>query len=261
MKKSELINLLNKRYPFIKKEEWDNCGPTPQNFNDEIIKGIFVSLDMNMDTYKKAIEQKCNVIITHHPILLNNEINIIDKNNIKLIKKLEKNNILNIALHTCFDVDKTGTSYQIYNVLKDILKLDKPKYFKNIPYLLETKLNKKINLYNLVNLIKSANNEYINNIKYLNKQENMIIKNICIGAGSCSSYIPNVINNKNSCFLTGDVKWHNYLDAFNNNLAIIDIGHDAERVFIDEIINFLKQKKCKLKLIHDFDYIQIKINT
>lgn len=259
MKKSELVNLLNNRYPFIKKEEWDVCGPTPQNFKDEVIKGIFVSLDMNMDTYEKAIKQNCNVIITHHPILLINDMNVVDKNNMKLIKKLEKNNILNIALHTCFDGDKTGTSYQIYNVLKNTLKLDKPKYFKNIPYLLEAKLKTKMSLNNLVDLIKSTKNEYIHDVKYLNKQEHMTIKSICIGAGSCASYIPNVINNKNTCFLTGDVKWHNYLDAFNNDLVVVDIGHEAERVFIDEIIDFLNKKNHKLKLIHDFDFLQIKV--
>lgn len=257
MLKSELIKLLNNKYPFKTQEEWDNCGPNPTNFCDDSITKIFVSLDMNEETLQKALKNKCNVIITHHPILISDEMTIIDKQNLKLIKKLNKYKVLNISLHTCFDIHKNGTSYLIAKNIISKLNLTKIEQVKNNKFLVKFNLKNKISLNQFLNLLKDSNLSYFNNLRYINNQENKLIKTVCIGAGSCSSFISDVIKERIDCFLTGDVKWHNFLDAYNNDLVIVDIGHQTERVFINEISQFINKNNHELKIIHDYDLFEI----
>lgn len=242
MKKSELINLLNKEFKFINQEEWDKCGPNL--YKDENINNILISLDITNDVIDYAINNNCNTIISHHPIFVNEEniecpINIYNQD---LINKLAKNNILHVCLHTCFDKYKYGTSYQIYQSFsipkKDIISegwiLDYIYYFE---------LKNNIKLYDY---ISTFDNQYTNQIRYLKEQENNEIKKIAIGAGSCSSFLNQLPNYNIDCFLTGDIKWHSFIDAYNLNISIIDINHYAESVFIQFMSKyFLKNFKIK----------------
>lgn len=261
MLKSELVKLINEFYNFSNQEEWDNCGPNPKNFKDEKVQKIFVCLDIDLDAIKKAIHNNCNVIVSHHPILIDNtneKANFkINKTNEEINKLLVFNNILNICLHTCYDNLEFGTSYQIYNELKSFLNLKNYKYISQDKYLIYTELKEKQSVKNLINTIKKANLLTIKNLRSLNINEDKIIKTICIGAGSCTSMLDEVIGEVD-CFLTGDVKWHNYLDSLNNNLVIIDINHTAERVFINDISKFIKNKTHNIDVVVDYDLVEVK---
>lgn len=259
MLKSELVKLLDEEYNFNNQEDWDNCGPNPVHYTDEEISKIFISLDMDINTLQKAINNGCNVIISHHPILLdseNEEVEKINKTNELINNLLLKHNILNICLHTCYDNTYYGTSYQIYKELKNILNFEDFTYLNEEKYLLYTTLKVKMTIKELIAKIKSASPSTILNLRTLNIYKNTNIKRICIGAGSCCSMLDKVIDNAD-CFLTGDVKWHNYLDGLNNDLAIIDISHTAERVFIKGIYNLLKEKNHNLEIVLDYDLIAI----
>lgn len=257
MKKSELIKLLNDEYDFNNQEILDNCGVTPQLLMDENITGIFISLDMNYDAYQKAIDNQCNVIITHHPILIDEEVDgAINDTNKLLIKTLQEKNITNIALHTCFDAHPFGSSYLIYLLLKNIINLGDYYQIKASKYLIFTELNKPLLVSELINKLK-ANQTYFSTVRCLNHQTDKMIKTICIGAGSCCGEMNTIIENKIDCFLTGDIKWHNYLDGLNNNLVMIDINHTTERVFIPAIKQFLNSKNCNCKIVEDYNYIVI----
>ena len=89
MKKSELVNFLNNTFNFNNQEDWDNCGPNPKDFTNDNITNVFVALDINYETIKKAINKGCNVILSHHPILISDDnldkISITNKNIIQLL--------------------------------------------------------------------------------------------------------------------------------------------------------------------------------
>ncbi len=244
MKKSELVNLLDNLFNFNNQEDWDKCGCN--EYKDEDIINIYCSLDVTFPIIEEAIKNKCNVLITHHPILINQQVNKFDpinKNNILLSKKLIENNILHICLHTCYDKYECGTSYQIFKSFKINQNLiSNSKWINDYIYWFE--LNKPIRL---IDLIKKINNSYTNPIYYIDQQKNRSIKSIAIGAGSCSSYINEIIKNNTDLFLTGDLKWHTYLDAYNLNLNIANINHYSELVFVDHISQIIENKyqiKC-----------------
>ena len=119
------------------------------------------------------------------------------------------------------------------------------------PYLLIIYLTDSMTVNDLINLLE------VKSLRYLNVQTMQIIKTICIGAGSCSSMLEDVIANKIDCFLTGDIKWHSYLDGLDNNVAMIDINHSIERVFIDAIYDLLASNLPELQMAKDSSLIEI----
>ena len=119
-------------------EEWapkgiawnkDNVGL--QIGNPEIkIKNILLSLDLSDAVIEEAIENKCNFIITHHPVLYHPLKNLNFSNNqlALMIEKLIKNDITLYSAHTNLDFTKHGVSHQ----LAKRINLKQIRFLKNL---------------------------------------------------------------------------------------------------------------------------------
>ncbi|MBR4581968.1 MAG: Nif3-like dinuclear metal center hexameric protein, partial [Lachnospiraceae bacterium] len=60
-----------------------------------------------------------------------------------------------------------------------------------------------------------------------------IVEKVAICGGSGASVIPNAIQNKCQVLITGDLKYHDALDAMQEGLLLIDAGHfGIEKIFI-----------------------------
>lgn len=94
------------------------------------IKNILLSLDLSDAVIEEAIENKCNFIITHHPVLYHPIKNLdFSKNKTALmIEKLIKNNITLYSAHTNLDFTKHGVSYQ----LAKRINLKQIRFLKNL---------------------------------------------------------------------------------------------------------------------------------
>jgi putative NIF3 family GTP cyclohydrolase 1 type 2 len=56
-------------------------------------------------------------------------------------------------------------------------------------------------------------------------------------------------------YLTGDVTYHTALDAPDLGITVIDIGHHAEKIFIDAVIRELSSE------FNDIEFVKSEINT
>ena len=57
------------------------------------------------------------------------------------------------------------------------------------------------------------------------------------------SLINDVISNNVDLFITGDVKYHEALDAWSNKISIVDLGHfNSEFIFTELMANFLQKE-------------------
>ncbi|GAA5414604.1 Nif3-like dinuclear metal center hexameric protein [Ureaplasma ceti] len=260
MKKIELVNYLNHLYPFEHAEAWDQCSyDLDQNIDGEITN-VLVALDLNKLSLKMALENNCNVIVTHHPLFKNNVENpddyVMNVVNVELFNALQENQILHIALHTCFDMDLQGTSYQIFKkYLSPIAKLDE-EITKTSQFLVYGTLNEPMKLEQFIDYL--VEHKCFNSRRYLQVQNKQAVSTFAIGAGSCSSMMNEVLSHKTQMFLTGDVKWHGFQDGLNANLCMVDIGHDAEQVFVDVIYNKLREWNTELPIYKVFNLGYIK---
>ena len=99
----EIIVELEKAAPLSFQEKYDNCGLLIGN-KDEIISNILVCLDCTEYIIDEAISKKCNLIISHHPLIFNGIKKLTGDTYIeKTILKAIKNDIAIYAIHTNLD--------------------------------------------------------------------------------------------------------------------------------------------------------------
>lgn len=92
----------------------DNVGLQVGNPNKKI-KNIMLSLELTTDVLQQAIRKRCNLILTHHPLIFYpiKKIELNKDQNYALIEKLIKNDICLYASHTNLDFTKHGVSFQL----------------------------------------------------------------------------------------------------------------------------------------------------
>ena len=128
MKLSKIIESLEKWAPPIYQEHYDNSGLMVGD-KESSINGCLISLDCTENIVDEAIKKKCNLIVSHHPIIFNG-INSVDSSHWvgRVITKAIKNNINIYAIHTNLDNIKGGVNNKISNILKlENKKILKPK--------------------------------------------------------------------------------------------------------------------------------------
>lgn len=112
MKVSELLEVINEIAPFRYGEEWDNNGLLVGDTNSGVTR-VITALDCHPEVVKEAVENNCNVIIAHHPLIFSKLSTVTETGVGKVIRELIKRDINLIALHTPLDNQADGVSHMI----------------------------------------------------------------------------------------------------------------------------------------------------
>lgn len=109
----DVVQFLNKWAPFSLQESYDNSGLLIGNPDMEV-QGILTSLDCNEAILEEANRKKCNVIVSHHPVLFKPLKSLTGKNHVeRTLLMAIRMNIAIIACHTNLDNIKTGVNQRI----------------------------------------------------------------------------------------------------------------------------------------------------
>ena len=218
----ELIDKLCQKYPLSLQEDWDNSGLQIGNL-DNTLSGVLISLDLEDEGVDKAIDNNCNLIITHHPYLFNSIKSIDLKDQFyNRLEKVIKNNITIFSMHTNLDIAKDGLNDNLCQILE----------IKN-PSVLQ--LNKEIGLGRFGNVSRVKAKDFANKTKKILKANQLIcygnmdkeIQKVAVCGGAGSSLFKDAVEQGCDLMLTGDVSYHMAMDYGNRGLVIIDAGHYA----------------------------------
>jgi len=225
MKIKEIYQFLDNLSPFELQENWDNSGLLVGDFDNEIDK-IYISLDLDLELVD-SIEEN-SLIITHHPLIFKPlktlvPISYSQKLAIKLIQK----NINLISMHTNFD----KTHLNKY-VMKEIFGFD---YEQKDDFVLEAEVNMEFSEF--VNHIK--NSLGVDSLNVVQTKDR--ITSFSLTTGSGMSLLNDI---KSDCFLTGDIKYHEAMEAKARGISLIDITHyESEKYFCDALYKQLNEFK------------------
>lgn len=157
-----IIAALEQFAPLIFQESYDNSGLQIGNTENKI-SSCLIALDCTEEILDEAINKKCQLIITHHPLIFNQITAITGKNAVeRIILKAIKNNIALYAIHTNLD----NQLYGVNNKIAEKLKLQKCKVLSPI----------KNTLYHLYIYVPVTNAEKLRNALF------------DVGAGSIGNY-------------------------------------------------------------------------
>ncbi|TJX68725.1 Nif3-like dinuclear metal center hexameric protein [Soehngenia saccharolytica] len=113
----DIINVIENYAPLFLSEEWDNPGLQVGSLSNNVNK-VLLSLDLTEGAIKKAIDNRCELIITHHPLLFNATSSIdLSTTKGKLIENLIKANISVYSAHTNLDLTIDGVNDILANLI------------------------------------------------------------------------------------------------------------------------------------------------
>lgn len=239
----KITSYLEERYPKKNSEDWDNVGLMLGDRKSEI-KKILIALDADVETVEYAVKNRVDLLITHHPFIFNPMKNITSDSILgRKIFRLIKNNLNVYSIHTNIDSSRSGLN----DFLLEKLGIDEGHI------LLENLKSSELGIGRYFKLKESiCLGEYVELIKNRLKLEQVFlysseiheikkIKKIAVVNGSGASFWKRAKSIGCDLIVTGDIKYHDALDALESGISLVDIGHyESEKFFME-----LMEKKIK----------------
>ena len=212
MNKYEIVKKIAQFAPPESAQEWDCVGFIAETDKTEISK-IMLCLTPTKDVIKQALDQNCDMIISHHPMF---EIDC----RCGLVSESYSPKIDIYSAHTNMDLAKGGTT----DTLIDVLGF-KSKPAENDDFVRYVELETPMPIDDFTNILRKVSP----NLRYVNNKDAKTVKKIGFCAGSGSEFILQAQESGADCFVTGDLKFHTALDS---EIVVFDIGHFESEILI-----------------------------
>lgn len=132
---ANIIEYLEKKAPLAYQENYDNCGLITGSSSWNCT-GVLISLDATEAVVNEVIRKKCNLLVTHHPIIFKGLKKINGKNYVEqTIIAAIKNDIAIYAIHTNLDNVHNGVNGKMADILELVNRsalLPKPGTLKKL---------------------------------------------------------------------------------------------------------------------------------
>lgn len=249
----DIIREMEKFAPPFLKESFDNVGLMVGS-KEKDVKKVLISLDATLEVIDEAINEKVDLIITHHPLIFKKPSNITtDSLQGEKIIKLIKNDISLYSSHTNLDSVYNG----INETIAKMIGLDNSKIIEVNNSYNEMKcglgriqsLSEETTLIDFVEKIKNIFN--IKLIRVVKGNEN--VKKVAVINGSGQDFISSAVKLGADTIITGDTTYHFASDYKEQNINIIDLGH-----FASEWIVFIEVMK---EIIKDIEEVEFLVST
>ncbi len=239
--KKQLLEAMESIAPANLAQEWDNVGMLIDCGNEEYKKILF-ALNLTEDVAIQAKDIEADLVITHHPIMLSGIKRLDGKTGeSRAIILLIKNGISHFAAHTNFDCAQEGTNAHLASMLG--LANTRPLTADGMGRIGE--IEGGITLIDLAKRISEV--LCIRDLRVAGDPDKLIGK-LAIVTGSGMSFVGDALTVGADALLTGDVKYHDALEAVDAGLAVIDAGHFiTERPAIFRLIQGLQAHFDKLQ--------------
>jgi len=244
----EIVKYFENKYPTDLAYDWDNVGLQIGTLNQNA-KKVLVTLDVTKKVVKEAIQNKVDLIISHHPLMFKAVKNIVfDSPNGWIIKNLIQNNIAVYSAHTNFDVADGGMN----DFLAKALNIQNPQLMDEIDNIGRFGSIEPTEFDDFVKQIKETFN--LETVKVIGNTKKTI-SSVGISGGSGSHHMYAAKKKNCDVYITGDITYHTALDAIQLGMTLIDVGHHVEVIFIESVANMLQVR------FPEVEFIQSQIDT
>ena len=224
---ADILAFIESVAPVYMKMDWDNVGLLCGRRDKKVMK-ILVALDPFRNVIAEAIEEKADLIVTHHPLIFRDPLMAVNEDTEagRCILTLIENGIAAINAHTNLDLAPGG----INDVLAQTLGLHNITVInpegvdaQNRPYgLLRCgTVSGEISLQAFLTGVKEKLN--CDGLRYVDSGKP--VRKVAVGGGSCADGMLEALEAGCDTFVTADVKYNQFRTAFELGLNLIDAGH------------------------------------
>ncbi len=222
LKVKDIASAIEEFAPKKLQESYDNSGL--QIGDPEMtVNAVLLCLDVTEDIIAEARRRKCNMIVSHHPLLFSGLKQITDSTPTQRIaKEAILNDIAIYAAHTNLDSTREGVSYEIAHSLGVTQASPLRPNADNetgLGIIGDIKPTPKLEF-----LRKVKDTLKIEHLRYSAQSPHIVIRKVAICGGSGASMIRDAIEAGADALLTGDLKYHDFT-SFGYAILLADIGH------------------------------------
>lgn len=218
--------------------DWDNVGLLVGDPETEVTR-VLVALDATETVADEAAAKGCELIVTHHPIMNCRWLPVQtlreDTPQGRLLRKLTRQNMSVICMHTNLDVAEGGVN----DVLARTLRLEDPGPFLEDGLGRIGQLPAPMALGDFVARVSEVLG--CSGLRYADAGKP--VWRVAVGGGACGEYVDAAATAGCDTFVTADLGYHTFLDAAGKGVNLIDAGHfPTENPVCQVLISYLQDK-------------------
>ncbi len=221
----DILNYLEELAPRYMKMEWDNVGLLCGRYDQEV-KTVLVALDPFESVCQEAAEVGADLLVTHHPLIFSAPKSITNDTSIgRSILFLAQKGISAINAHTNLDCAPGGVN----DCLAAKLGLQNVEVIEpsgvtedGTPWgLIRGGETEEQSLDSFLTFVKEALD--CGGLRYV--EGTRPVRRVAVGGGSCGDGVRAVADAGYDTFVTADVKYNQFRDAYDLGVNLIDAGH------------------------------------
>lgn len=236
-----MTDFLREFAPLELAEDWDNVGLLIGDPADEI-HSVLTCLTLTPNVAEEAIAAKCQLIITHHPVLFRPVQRLTaETSEGRMLLSLIRAGVSVYSPHTRYDSAADGINAQLAKMfdLRDVQPL-RPHTTSPLGSGRWGSLPSALTLGELVELVKPALR--IAALQYVGVLDRRIRK-LGIACGAAAEFLRDAAQLGCDALLTGEARFHSCLEAESSNIALILPGHYAtERPAMEQLAEILRSR-------------------
>ncbi len=235
--------------------DWDNCGLQVGDPEAKVEK-VLICLDVTRDVIAEAKENACQMIISHHPLIFKPVKTLTADTAVgDVVSMLYKNNIALYCAHTNLDIAFGGVNDALCRKLElENVSLLKPFEVNNtvVACARKGKLKRQMNRQQLIDFVKEKTGAKT----LLCSLSDKMYSTVALSTGAGGEFL----TNETDVFITGEIKYHEALEAKRQNISFIAIGHYySEAPFACELMHGLQNASDMLQ--YGVSFVCSQINT
>ncbi len=251
MKIKDIEAVIENKFPKRYAMDADNVGLIVGDGNSQVTR-VLVCCDVDEYVAKEAVDRGVQLIISHHPLMFF-PIKHLNEDNPeqRALRILVKNDIALYAAHTNLDVGRGG----INDYMADMLSLGDTQIIDLVErdgdichgYGRFAKLKEPVTLGDMLRRCKEVFD--LDGCRYVGEFEDSI-STVAINTGGGAGIMDLCFKINADLLITGDVKYNPARDAYERNMAVIDIAHyDTEKITMDFFCGFFAENMPDIEVI------------
>lgn len=237
----DISDVLEKFAPLPLQESYDNAGLQVGNPESEV-HAVLLCLDVTSDVLEEAIRRKCDMIVSHHPLIFHGLKSLTGSDETQRIAmRALATGVAIYSAHTNLDSTWNGVSHEMAHMLgvSDIEVLsplaDEPRAGLGVVGNIEP--TPKLEL-----LRKIKERFGVECLRYSSQSKRIVVKRVALCGGSGASLIREAISAGADLYVTGDIKYHDYT-TYGGDIVLADIGHyQSELCSINIFSRIIREK-------------------
>lgn len=236
----EIIAALERLAPLKLQDEWDNSG-LQVGFPDAEISRVLVCLDITEAIVEEAVARKCNLIVSHHPLLFKPLRQVSDTTyQQRCVVRALASGVSIYSAHTSLDNAPGGVNHQIASLLglQDLRWLS-PREGEDAGAGLVGELPQPERDADFLARVKRTFS--VQCLRH-SAPDGRMVRRVALCGGAGAFLLRDAIRAGADCFLSGEFHYHDYFE--NGGVLLAELGHYQSEQYTQDLLQAYLQAYC-----------------